>query len=331
VPLDEGRATSIRDFRSPFPTSRLFDPRDALAQARTTPVSLTRFIGSDLVAALGRLESGSVLGPWRQRRPADRRQKMKFTPVLYGEDHHHDHAELCLLLEGRCRFSFEHRGCVLRPGDLVVCPAGVPHAEAYLRPGEGYRLAWWSLSRSDPRLHSTRYSRRGGFAIEHLMALDLLPAAVQERLEILRRLAGGRAAPDVDRLREAMLTVALALYRSVLDCGEAKLDSRAQLVRRAADFVRAGAHRPLSLAEVACAVHVSPNYLTGLFRKVTGVSLGRFILGERIVRAQQLLAAPDASVKTVALGLGFADPFTFSRAFKRVTGRSPLAWRGARA
>ncbi|HUG13162.1 MAG TPA: AraC family transcriptional regulator, partial [Opitutaceae bacterium] len=149
--------------------------------------------------------------------------------------------------------------------------------------------------------------------------------------EILRRLAAGRAAPDVDKLREAMVTVALALYRSVLDCGEAKLDSRAQLVRRAADHVRAEAHRSLSLTEVARAVHVSPNYLTGLFRKVTGVSLGRFILGERIVRAQQMLAASDASVKTVALELGFADPFTFSRAFKRVSGRSPLAWRSARA
>jgi hypothetical protein len=42
----------------------------------------------------------------------------------------------------------------------------------------------------------------------------------------------------------------------VLDGGEAKLDSRAQLVRRAADIVRADAHRPLTLAEVARAVHV---------------------------------------------------------------------------
>lgn len=260
----------------------------------------------------------------------DRRRPMKFAPVLYGEDHSHGHAELCLLLEGQCRFSLEHRGCVLRAGDLVVCPAGVPHAEAYVRPGTGYRLAWWSLSRSDPRLHATRYSRRGGFAIEHLMALDLLPAVAQERLEVLRLLATGRAAPGVNELREAMLTVALALYRRVLDGGAAQLDSRAQLVRRAADFVRAGADRPLSLAEVAQAVHVSPNYLTGLFRKETGVSLGRFILGERVARAQQQLASSDASVKTVALGLGFADPFTFSRTFKRVTGQSPLAWRSAR-
>lgn len=248
---------------------------------------------------------------------------MRFASVLYGEDHAHDHAELCLLIEGVCRFSFQHEGCVLRPGDLVVCPAGVPHAEAYVRPGDGYRLVWWSLSESDPRLHATRYSRRGGFVMEHVMDLGLLPAEARERLQVLRRLAAATQSPTTDTLREAMLTVALALYRRVLDGGEAQLDTRAQLVRRAADFVRAEAGRPLALADVARAVHVSPNYLTGLFRKETGVSLGRFILGERITRAQQALARDGATVKSVALDLGFADPFTFSRAFKRVTGKSP--------
>lgn len=296
------------------------------ALAGGTTVSLTHFIGCELITALGRLEPGNVLGPWRRQRPAERRPPKRFAPVLYGEDHAHGHAELCLLLEGRCRFSFEHRGCVLRPGDLVVCPAGTAHAEAYVRPGDAYRLVWWSLSESDPRLHATRYRRRGGFVMEHLMDLRLLPAAVQDRLQVLRRLAAGPVPPGVGVMREAMLTVALALYRRVLDGGEAQLDSRAQLVRRAADFVRAGAGRPLTLAEVARAVHVSPNYLTGLFRKETGSSLGRFILGERIARAQRMLRVAEASVKAVALELGFADPFTFSRAFKRVTGRAPRAW-----
>ena len=54
--------------------------------------------------------------------------------------------------------------------------------------------------------------------------------------------------------------------------------------------------------------------------------LGRYILGERIARAQVMLKEPEASVKAVALSLGFADPFTFSRAFKRVTGKAPRVW-----
>src|SRR5690606_34781067 len=163
-------------------------------------------------------------------------------------------------------------------------------------------------------------------ALDHRMSLATLPAEARQRLETLRHLASDTAAPDLDAMREAMLTLTLALYRRVLDGGEKQLDTRAQLVRRAADFVRSHAREPLTLAGVARAVHVSPNYLTGLFRTETGTSLGRFILAERIACAQELLRRPEASVKAVALELGFADPFTFSRAFKRVTGRPPRAW-----
>lgn len=276
--------------------------------------------------ALGKLDAGCVLGPWRGTRPQDRRRKMRFSPVLYGEDHAHGHAELCLLLEGRCRFSYDHAGGVLEVGDLVVLPAGLPHAEAYVRPGEGYRLAWWSLHEAEPRLHVTRYARRGGFAMEHLMNLALLPADAREKLAVLRALAASPRRPDPEVLREALLSITLALYRRVLAGGEAQLDTRAQLVRRAADHVRANTGRALTLAEVAQAAHVSPNYLTSLFRAETGTPLGRFILVERIALAQRRLRQPGASVKAVALELGFADPFTFSRAFKRVTGRSPRAW-----
>lgn len=283
------------------------------------------------MVALGKLDAGRVLGPWRGSRPQERRRKMRFAPVLYGEDHAHGHAELCLLLAGRCRFSFDHAGCLLEAGDLVVCPAGRPHAEAYGRPTEGYRLAWWSLDEDEPQLHATRYARRGGFALEHLMTLALLPADAREKLSVLRTLAMAPRRPDPEVLREAMLSITLALYRRVLDGGEAQLDTRARLVRRAADFVRANAGRALALADVAQAAHVSPNYLTGLFRAETGTPLGRFILKERIALAQRRLRQPAASVKAVALELGFADPFTFSHAFKRVTGRAPRSWLAAGA
>jgi AraC-like DNA-binding protein len=287
---------------------------------------LARFLGQDLVVALGKLDAGQVLGPWRGVRPQECRRKMPFAPVLYDENHAHGHAELCLLLEGCCRFSFDHAGSVLEAGDLVICPAGLAHAEAYCRPGEGYRLAWWNLSEGEPRLHVTRYARRGGFTMDHLMNLALLPADAREKLAVLRALAAAPRRPEAEAVREALLTLTLALYRRVLDGGEAQLDTRAQLVRRAADFVRANAGRALALADVARVAHVSPNYLTGLFRAETGTPLGRFILAERIALAQHRLREPGASVKTVALELEFADPFTFSRAFKRVTGRSPRAW-----
>lgn len=297
-------------------------------------MSLTGFLGGELVGAIGRLSAAHVLGPWAGRRPADVRARRALVPALYGDDHAHGHAEMCLLLEGSCGFSFEHASGVLKAGDLVVCPAGTPHAESYARRSEEYRLAWWSLHEREPSLHATRYARREGFVFEQQVSLATLPGEARARLARLRASAVAKTPPALDALREAMLTIALALYRRVLEAGEATVDTRAQLVGRAADFVRANAIRPLSLADVAQAVHVSPNYLTALFRTESGMPLGQFILSERMQLAQQRLQRAGATVKGVALELGFADPFSFSRAFKRVTGGAPramLARAGGRA
>lgn|GEM_PF-704427 len=297
-----------------------------VALSSATSVFLTNFIGSELVTAVGRLTRSRILGPWDGLRPSEIRDRAKFVPALYADEHAHDHAELCLLIDGRCLFSLEQQVAVLEEGDLVVCPAGLSHAEGFAGPRRSYRLAWWSLHPDEPTLHLTRYSREGGFVLDYQMNLAALPSEAQRRLQVLRDLSIKAAPPDLDLVRESLLTLTLALYRRVLDGGEAQFDKRAQLVGRAVKFVRTESHRPLALADVARAVHVSPNYLTALFRAETGMPLGRFILGERIARSQVMLKLPAASVKAVALSLGFADPFTFSRAFKRVTGKAPRVW-----
>lgn len=289
-------------------------------------MALIDFLGRDLVTALGRLNSGHVLGPWRGHTPAGKRKAARFVPALYGDDHAHDHGELCLLLEGHCLFSYDHKACVLKAGDLVICPAGKAHAEAFVKAGESYRLVWLSLHPQEPGLHVTRYARRGGFVMDHQLSFATLPAESRTRLQALRAVTCSQQPPEVDELREALLSLTLALFRRALEGGEAQMDTRAQLVGRAAEFVRINSGRALSLSEVARAVHVSPNYLTGLFRAQSGVPLGRFILEERVARARERLRDPEASVKAVAFELGFGDPFAFSRAFKRVTGRSPSAW-----
>lgn len=315
--------------RSPaLPPSWLFgiDSGSVTAAAGPAPVALTEFVGGPLIRALGLLSPDRILGPWSGWLPAERRAAAKFVPALYGDDHAHEHPELCQLLEGQCLFSFGRKACVLEKGDLVVLPGGMVHAEAFLRPAVGYKLAWWSLHPTEPNLHVTSYSRMAGFVIEHGIGMDALPAEAQNRLQVLQMIASDAQPPAVDRLREALLTLALLLFRRVLDVGEARLDTRTQLVRRAIQYVRDHTDRPLTLTEVARAVRVSPNYLTGLFRSTSGVPLGRFIIEERIAAAQVRLRQAGMSVKSVAIELGFADPYAFSKAFKRVVGSAPRVW-----
>jgi AraC-like DNA-binding protein len=291
-------------------------------------MSLADFLGRELMSGLAGLDASQLFGAWAGGNPSEVRRRARFNPVLYREDHVHAHPEFCHLISGHCRFSFEHRTADLEPGDVVVCPGGVPHAETFCSSRSSYRLAWWTLLAGDPMLHVHRYRGQGGYDVEHIIRLTSLSSYAEERLRVLRELAAAslRQRPAVEALREAMLSVTLELYRQILKGGETPLDARAELVRKMTDFVRTHTARPLALADVAKAVHMSPNYLTSLYHSQTGVSLGRFILTERIALAQRMLRQPESSVKSVGLEVGFSDPFTFSRAFKRITGLAPRIW-----
>lgn len=279
-----------------------------------------------MVSAIGGLDEHRLLGPWRGREPDQSREARSFRPDLYGEDHAHAHHEVCLLTEGSCLFSLNRRGAVLGAGDLVFCPAGTVHAEAHRRSGQTYRLVWWSLEENEPTMHVTHYAKSAGYTLAFGTSLQHFPADAQRALERLRHATSGTVRPDLEPVREALLTLALALLRRALTGDFAPWDRRSELVERAAEFVRGHIGENLTLAAVAREMNVSPNYLTSLFREGVGVSLGRFILEERMGRAQRLLDAPEARVKEVALELGFSDPYAFSRAFKRHTGLAPSQW-----
>jgi AraC-like DNA-binding protein len=58
-----------------------------------------------------------------------------------------------------------------------------------------------------------------------------------------------------------------------------------------------------------------------------GLSYSELVEKTRFELACRLLDAPDGSVAQVAKALGYADPGSFSRAFRRWTGMSPRTYR----
>lgn len=72
-----------------------------------------------------------------------------------------------------------------------------------------------------------------------------------------------------------------------------------------------------------------PNYnsIRGEFTTVFGVSPSQMALRTRIQIAKNLLIETPLSIKQIAGELGYVRQHEFTRAFHRVTGRSPTGWR----
>lgn len=86
-------------------------------------------------------------------------------------------------------------------------------------------------------------------------------------------------------------------------------------------------HEPQSLDALAARVSMSRRTFTRHFQRATGMSVGDWLLAERLQRSQQLLEESRHGVEAVAQACGFASPVTFRQQFKTRYGVSPSEWR----
>lgn len=76
-------------------------------------------------------------------------------------------------------------------------------------------------------------------------------------------------------------------------------------------------------------LHVSPDYLTGLLKTLTGMTAQQHIHEKLIDQAKLQLSTTSLSVSEIAYQLGFEHSQSFSKLFKAKTSLSPLAFRAS--
>jgi len=74
-------------------------------------------------------------------------------------------------------------------------------------------------------------------------------------------------------------------------------------------------------------LNVSPNYLRGLLRTLTGLNTQQHIHEKLIEKAKEKLSTTDSSISEIAYELGFEQSQSFSKLFKMKTKLSPLEFR----
>ena len=107
---------------------------------------------------------------------------------------------------------------------------------------------------------------------------------------------------------------------------EAENLAERERLRPAFSHIEKNFTKDIALGDMAELCHMSENYFSRLFGRVTGTTFPRYINGLRIARAKELLLSGTLKVNTVAYEVGYDDPAYFVRKFKQFTGMSPTEW-----
>lgn len=100
-----------------------------------------------------------------------------------------------------------------------------------------------------------------------------------------------------------------------------------ELIQQAVEFIEQNYTRDISLDDIARNVHLSPNYLSNVFRRERGDTIFNFITALRMKRAAELLATTDMPVKEIANNVGYNNVQSFIRFFKKHFAFTPNQFR----
>ena len=115
--------------------------------------------------------------------------------------------------------------------------------------------------------------------------------------------------------------------RTVLSETESELNDN-HIVRTAILFLKEHAlESDVSVKMVADAVYLTPAYVSNLFKKKTGLTIGQYILDLRIRSAKEYLRDPSYKLYQIAQMVGYTDPNYFAKTFKKKTGQLPSEYR----
>lgn len=99
------------------------------------------------------------------------------------------------------------------------------------------------------------------------------------------------------------------------------------LVEQIAIYIARNYRNPIKVSDVGAAVGLHPDYANALFKKTFGVTLGEYIVEERIAHAQRLLVSTTDSIADIVYQCGFGSVSSFNAAFMRLNACTPREFR----
>ena len=117
-------------------------------------------------------------------------------------------------------------------------------------------------------------------------------------------------------------------FISLCFSGSSLSTDQSDLSDRAAAYISSHFTEPISQADVAEALGITPAYLSSIFRETKGESYSKFLTRLRMIQSAMLLNShPDLTVLAVAERCGYASDKHFISVFKKFFGMTPSEYR----
>ena len=210
-------------------------------------------------------------------------------------------------------------------GDIIVCPAYVPHSADWSESVHFTALLLepeFILQSADRFKHSERIEILPQFAkpdpVISQIGLALTTQLVTQSVERMY----------VDTAATFLAAHLLTYYsagKSHIQNGSCALSSKD--LSRVIEYIDSNLCDNLGLTELANLVGLSERYFSKVFKQSTGVSPYQYLIECRISKAARLLVSTNLEIAEIARRTGFPNPTNFCRTFRQQRSVTPKQYR----
>ena len=259
-----------------------------------------------------------------------------FVPQIMPRPHSHGHIEFNWLTKGNMDYMFDGGPVSVGSNRLIAFWAGIPHQTVGLRDAEGARQLNIYLPMDAflemPQLGRLTETLMGGGVIQltpECGGLDML-----ERWHADYR-SGNAVRTDLVRAEIGTMfrRAAVTGWETLLPAWLEKTGTRTRTATPVRYVVRMVRHivenitDPLAAEDIAQVVGLHPNYAADLFTRVMHISIQKFVVRMRLIRARSLLFDGNLSISNVAFQAGFGSQTQFYDHFRHAYGLTPSQMR----
>ncbi|MDB5105894.1 MAG: AraC family transcriptional regulator [Fibrobacteres bacterium] len=237
---------------------------------------------------------------------------------MLGQEHHY-HYRFVLIVNLRTEgtVALDNRSFELKPGEGLLV---FPHQFHHFHPPKADSIRWLFLT----------------FELNNPENIAALRNKVNPLSETFRAYLGRLVQMYLEKTSQKETSTAISMLAGLalleLMQQEGRSSTRATMARPSVidqinRYIWDNFDKDLKLSDLAEKFPYSESHLRLLFRKRMGMSLGTYIQKVKMNRARSLLVSSGLNVSQVAQSCGYDSLYSFSRAFKKTTGLSPLAYK----
>ncbi|MDF2720525.1 MAG: AraC family transcriptional regulator [Paenibacillus sp.] len=225
---------------------------------------------------------------------------------------------LILVTNGECIYTIEGNDLHLKRGDALYVPEGVIRSARRSHSHLQWHVAHFhveeSLETSIPLLRNNHYlhiqllnndylKNRFSYLIQHWLRKPVYHEAIYH----------------------CVLLEMLAVINGEIDSRNVTTKSYS-IVLEVQSYIMKHYQTEIEISALAQLVERTPNYISTIFRRVTGQTITEYVQRIRIAEACNMLNQSHMSMSEISDYLGFCDQSYFNKVFRKITGLSPSVY-----